>query len=937
MTWRPKSLRSKRGILAVIVVVLLLFLFRPGLYRVRYRIAASIGNALGRRVTIDNVRLRVLPRPGFDLEGLVIYDAPEFSAEPMIRAQEVSAPIRFRSLFRGRIEIATLSATEPSINLVRNDQGRWNLATLLERNAQIPAAPTQKRAFERRPAFPYLEASSARINFKIGQTKKSYALINADVALWQDSENSWGARINGAPVRTDFNLTDTGTLLIEGKWERASSLSLTPLQLSLQWQKGQLGQLTKLFTGKDRGWRGDVSLRTRLAGTPSALSIVTQGSIDGFHRYDIPGSENVRLAATCSGRYNSGTTALSELQCLSPVNSGNVSLRGSAALVSEVPIYDLSIAADKVPLASVVRLLRQAKKQIPLQLTASGLLDANFHGTRSIASSSSPNSQQLVTQLWNGTGAATDVRIWSSPSAPALNTAISAAVNSQSGAKANAGEIDVANIPLTLIGITADRGHVRTQVHNRMQNDHDADETTLRIGPATLAMSASPPLSVGGWVSKSGYHFFLRGDTEIKNLFRIEKAITLSAPHSPAQGQVKFDAGVSGRWQGFPIPLVAGTAQLRNVRAEIRGLNTPIEIASANLSLGPDAWLVQKISAHTGLAGAGTRWSGGITVPINCAHSIDTSANNANPDSGATPCTYQFDLLADRLSAGDLAEWFTPASVDRPWYQILKTDSNASNRANASPLLALRARGNLRVSHLLLNNVMAEQVSTQFDADRGQIKLNGLRAHLLQGTHRGNWIIDANRSVASKGEEAKRDQTTNTKAAGSVRFQGAGTLQDVSLDQVSVLMNSEWITGTADGTFSVEGSGFRDLPSHCNGHVQFVMRNGALTRIELPGSTGALTVRSFSGSLDLKEGEWRLLAGRLQSDDADFGVSGNAFADGKLDFSLKNDTTQAPAQTSIQTSIQTWTITGNLAEPHVAAGNQPGQVNIKRAEIIAKP
>ena len=92
-----------------------------------------------------------------------------------------------------------------------------------------------------------------RINFKIGQTKKSYALIDAEVTLWQESENSWGARIKAAPVRTDFNLTDTGLLLINATWQRAASLHLTPVQITAQWEKGQLGQITKLLSGKDRG------------------------------------------------------------------------------------------------------------------------------------------------------------------------------------------------------------------------------------------------------------------------------------------------------------------------------------------------------------------------------------------------------------------------------------------------------------------------------------------------------------------------------------------------------------------------------------------------------------------------------------------------------------------------------------------------------------
>ena len=319
---QSKFLRSRRGVAAIAALLLILFLFRPGVYRLRNRIATSIGSALGRRVALDNVRFHLLPRPGFDLEGLVIYDDPAFSAEPMIRAQDVSAAIRFRSLLRGRLEIATLSATEPSINLVRNNEGRWNLASLLERNAQIPAAPTAKGVYERRPAFPYLEAGHARINFKLGQTKKSYALMDADVALWQDSENSWSARIKAEPVRTDFNLTDTGLLQINATWQRAASLRLTPVQFTVRWQNGQLGQITKLLSGKDGGWRGGVNFTANVSGTPEALRIESQTAIDGFHRYDIVGSENVRLATACSGQYNAVTSTLADLLCESPVGGG---------------------------------------------------------------------------------------------------------------------------------------------------------------------------------------------------------------------------------------------------------------------------------------------------------------------------------------------------------------------------------------------------------------------------------------------------------------------------------------------------------------------------------------------------------------------------------------------------------------------------------------
>ena len=864
---RSKFLRYRNGVAAVAALLLILFLFRPAVYQLRNRIATSIGSALGRRVALDKVRLHLLPRPGFDLEGLVIYDDPAFSAEPMIRAQEVSAAIRFRSLLRGRLEIATLSATEPSINLVRNSEGRWNLANLLERNAQIPAAPTEKPASERRPAFPYLEASNARINFKLGQTKKSYALMDADVALWQDSENSWGARIKAEPVRTDFNLTDTGLLQINATWQRAASLRLTPVQLTVQWRYGQLGQITKLLSGKDRGWRGGVNFTANVSGTPEALRIESQTAIEDFHRYDILGSENVRLATGCSGRYNAVTRTLAGMLCESPVSGGTLRLRGTFALVAQLPTYDLALEAEQVPLTSVVRLLRQAKKQIPGDLTASGLLNAEFHVTRNIPGAARHGVLQHSLPQWTGHGSASNVRL-----------------SSNTG---NAGQDEVAfgAIPLALEFADSQRGSrgsrpglPRTK-EQEQEKDQESAETHLRIGPVALAMNASAPVNAGGWMSTAGYRFFLRGDVELKDLFRLENVLGLPVARPAAEGAAKLDVSISGPWQGFTAAVTAGTAQLRNVHAGMRGLNTPIEIGSATITFTPDAVWMRKISARTG----STHWSGGVAAPRHCA----------------TPtCVFQFDLTADELSTGDLAEWFTPHPARLPWYRIL--NSNAPQ--GPSPLLAIQARGSLHVGQLGLKKVFATQVATQVELDRGKITLTVLRGQLLQGTHQGNWIVDASTQP--------------------VRYHGAGTLQNISLAQVGTLMNDAWIDGTADGNFDLEGSGddFRELLARSDGKLQFVMRNGSLPRIEIPGSPVPLPVHRFAGELHLKKDAWELSAGRLESRDGIYQVNGTASPGSGFDFVLTRG------------DEQSWTLTGTLAKPHVVPVNR---TEAKRAETDA--
>ena len=275
--------------------------------------------------------------------------------------------------------------------------------------------------------------------------------------------------------------------------------------------------------------------------------------------------------------------------------------------------------------------------------------------------------------------------------------------------------------------------------------------------------------------------FFSRGDVELKDLFRLEDAVGLPVARPAAEGAAKLNVSVSGPWQGFATPVTLGTAQLRNVRAEMRGLNTAIEIGSAAMSLTADAVLIQKISARTG----GTHWSGGLTAPRHCA--APGAASNVAP--GAAPaCVFQFDLIADQISTGDLAEWFTPHPAKRPWYRIL--NSNSNEPLGPSPLLAIQARGNLHIGGLGLKKVLATQVATQVTLDGGKITLTALRGQLLKGKHQGNWTIDV-----SKYDEPARDASAQT-----LRYRGAGTLYDISLEQVGSLMNDAWIAGRADGS-----------------------------------------------------------------------------------------------------------------------------------------
>ena len=64
------------------------------------------------------------------------------------------------------------------------------------------------------------------------------------------------------------------------------------------------------------------------------------------------------------------------------------------------------------------------------------------------------------------------------------------------------------------------------------------------------------------------------------------------------------------------------------------------------------------------------------------------------------------------------------------------------------------------------------------------------------------------------------------------------------------------------------------------------MRNGSLLHIEIPGSPVPLPVHRFSGDLRLKKGACELSAGRLESRDGLYQVSGTAAPGSGFDFVL---------------------------------------------------
>src|SRR5580658_360446 len=857
---------KRRMAIAAVVILLGLFLVRPGAARLKARIANSISRAVARPVEIGAVHLRFLPQPGFDLDNLVIYEDPAFGAEPMLRAPEVTADVRLTSLVRGRLDIARLELTEPSLNLVRRADGRWNWEDLLERTERTPLAPTAKSKSEARPGFPYIEASSGRINFKAGPEKKPYALLDADFAVWQESENTWGARLKAEPLRTDMSLTDTGVLRMNGIWQRAGSLRETPLQFSLEWDHVQLGQLTKLVSGSDKGWRGEVRVDATLSGIPAAMKVSVDTSVQEFHRYDISSSEGLRLAAHCDARYSSVEGMMREILCSAPVDKGTITLRGDAGLPG-VHKVDLALDMENVPVSAVAQLARRAKKNLPVDLVSSGTVEGSFAVNEDGPSPHGPEFQ--------GRGEITNLRLRSA------NTKV---------------EFAPGSVPFVL---NSGRDSVPAPSKGKLVRSLEAevlpppDELHIEYGPFPVALGRPVAAQARGWLARSGYGMVIRGDGEVSHTLRLASLLGLPAMKASVEGVAQMELRIAGSWagsvsgtgSGFSLPEVTGNAQLHNVRAVVQGVNGPIEILSAELELLPDEVLVEKLSARA----ADAHWTGTVALPRGCGMP------------GA--CLVRFNLNTEEVGLGEISAWLGSQPSQRRWYQML----TSSEPAAPTFLDNLRASGKVSAGRLRIHDVAASRVSASLDLDHRKLKISDLRADLLGGTHRGDWQADF--------------------TAEAPVYSATGTLTGISLRQMADAMHDAWIAGTAGGTYQLTASGVDSAAfwESAEGGVQFDVRDGILSHISLTSDEGPLRIEHWQGHARLRDGKIGIDKGKLISPVGAYDVSGTASLGRVLDLKLTRGSDVKPAGAG----SLVYSITGTLAEPHVALTTPETQARLK--------
>src|SRR5882757_4357469 len=120
--WRPTLWLAAIVIVSQIGVSSLVHTHRGHTYLVGH-----LERAFGRPVEVSHFSALILPTPTLYAEQITVGEDAAFGNEYFLRAEHLSASLRWSGFLTGHFEFGTLELSRPSLNLVRNKEGRWNL------------------------------------------------------------------------------------------------------------------------------------------------------------------------------------------------------------------------------------------------------------------------------------------------------------------------------------------------------------------------------------------------------------------------------------------------------------------------------------------------------------------------------------------------------------------------------------------------------------------------------------------------------------------------------------------------------------------------------------------------------------------------------------------------------------------------------------------
>jgi len=792
---------------ALLILLILAQLSLPFLFqtrRMRAYLLDHLQKSFGRPVEARSFSMDILPFPRVEVEGVSIGENPAFGREYFLRADRMTANVRWLGLLRGHFDFGTISLSRPSLILVRNEQGRWNL------EGWLPPAPSKSASATiaygpQSPAdsgnhLQKIEFDEGRINFKTGDEKRPFAFTNVSGSVEQMAPGRWQLRLEAQPWRSGVPLQSTGTLQVRGE-VAGTSARLQPAEIQVHWDKVSIADLFRMLTGNDFGVRGAFSLDGNAnigkpadgePVPPGAWKFSLHASATKIHRWDLTErGDNPGVSLNLKGLWDvaAGEAHADTLTLDLPHSHFEGKARLKTAGMSD---WNLHIEDSGIQAQDLLAWYRAFQPDVAETVDAKQLFRASF------ALRGFPLSWEDV-QISSPSG---ELRLPGYAKPLRIGPVLGAAHNNF---------FELLPVQLTL-------------------------ETPKKEAPAKPEKNAPKTAIAGASTDQLEFRFrddFLAGKGSLRvtgklddagDFFKATTAFGRTLNHGweiagGTSGTVtrEWDHGVAnGHWSGS---LTFTKAQL-----QAAGLNLPLKLDDARLD-----WKNARRTATIARASAfGATWSGSIAdAPL-----LDDSSGN----------NWKFQLHADHLDATDLDLWFGPRA--RPnWLQRLLPSLLGKSEASAKPSELLRrviAEGELEADSLSIEKIKLAHARAHVAFHDLHLEVRDAEAEWAGGTARGS--VSAVFSVPPKYEiSAEVDRANLSELPWSTHW-------------------SEYWSGTATGKIHLTTSGVgRDaLVAQLAGTGELQLKNLELRGWDVEASMDTGTLHAGVSRWAAAEGEFSI-------------------------------------------------------------------------------
>ncbi|HET9399583.1 MAG TPA: AsmA family protein [Candidatus Acidoferrales bacterium] len=665
-----------------------------GSARMHQRLVARLAAAFGRPVAVADFEMRWFPWPAIEAHGVAIADDPQFGAEYFLRAENVAASVRWFALAGGRLELGTLTFEQPSLNLVRNADGKWNVESWLpraSRNAgpQVPAGSTN--VAQTAPRLRRIVIVGGRVNFRRGLDVRPFALTNVTGEVEEQGAGRWRIALAAQPMRATVRMQESGTFWLEGSIA-GTSARLQPAELKMTWSGASAADTLRLLTGNDDGIRGtfamQVSAQTVQAASAESAAVweIKIGAQAGeLHRWDLAqrqDSPGVSLAASAQWQAGSPELNLRQVQIdgarTHALLMGDVNWSGAIA-------PHLSISTAEISWNDLLAAYRSFSPGVDDALVADGVIRAHAElegWPLRIVSAHADSAEADIT----------------------ANAVQLARIENAAG-KWNAGA-GSASAALHLANVASKAGEISSPRETGVESSINFYGSTNPDAASSLAKQKTTPPG-------KFYEVSARGSlAHVEQVFALARA--LGRPiESGWSADGGLDVDLAWRWHGGEhIPRPQGSLRARSLALQLPLINHPIELDDVNLALAAG----QRSVTVTRAAALGANWQGSIEWQ-----------ESQSP-------AWSFDLAADYLDADEIDRWLGPRA--RPNW-LARIFSTAPQQVPVVTPSALHARGKLRIGSFSLQNAEAQDVSARIDLQGRDLTVQELSAKLDGGTVKG--------------------------------------------------------------------------------------------------------------------------------------------------------------------------------------------------------